>query len=266
MSSGIYKLEFKGTNKVYIGQSKDLEQRRYAYITKKKFHSTKLIRAYMKYGTPCFTIIEYCDLGKLDTRELYFINLYNSVYDGYNTKLGIDYVPDYSGELNIMSTTPNWIVEQIFLDLIETDFNIQSIANMYEVTYAIVSQISSGASYKSLLSQKYPIEYKYFETELKGEFKKRTAESQGIEYPSIINVHTREVVRSISNNNKFARDNNIGAPDLNQLLKFKKSYVKGWVRLDWYNSVKALLMLSKNYSAIAKEFRTRPEIIKKLDE
>ena len=88
---GIYKLT-SPSGKSYIGQSKNIERRFYEY---RKLHcktQTKLYHALRKYGWDSFKkeiIIKFDNSIKniqlyLNTFEIYFINKFNTVNNGYN--------------------------------------------------------------------------------------------------------------------------------------------------------------------------------------
>ena len=115
---GIYKITNKINNKVYIGQSKDIESRweshkYYTYSTK-----TKLQYAFAKYGifNFLFQVIEECDISNLDEREKFWISYYNSYEDGYNMTMGgqegrtLDYdtiIADFDNTHSIHKTAEN---------------------------------------------------------------------------------------------------------------------------------------------------------------
>lgn len=94
----IYKITNKITNKVYIGQTKKtLEKRWHQHIKEAQdaingdrqnfplFH-----RMIIKYGKENFNIelLEECSDDKLDIKERYWINQFNSYNDGYNATIG----------------------------------------------------------------------------------------------------------------------------------------------------------------------------------
>jgi group I intron endonuclease len=95
---GIYKIENTKNHKVYIGSSKNMYTRLYQHekmLKKGIHHSIKLQRSYDKEEDKTifeFSIIETIDdKDKLADREQYYIDLYNSYYDGYNcTKKAIN--------------------------------------------------------------------------------------------------------------------------------------------------------------------------------
>lgn len=87
---GIYKITNKLNNKVYIGQSSNLE-RRYKEHFEWNNNSTQYIDLLIKdLGKDNFSyeIIEECSFSELDNKEKYWINYYNSFYEGYNKTKG----------------------------------------------------------------------------------------------------------------------------------------------------------------------------------
>lgn len=91
MKSGIYKIVCLPTGKVYIGQSKDVRSRfkYHLYDLKRGKHGNPyFMRAYEKYGKNAFQfeVLEYCEIEKLDEREIYYIATYRSCEEefGYN--------------------------------------------------------------------------------------------------------------------------------------------------------------------------------------
>ena len=90
MTCGIYKLMFKGTNKVYIGQSTNID-RRYKehlanFITKKC--NNKLLKAYDDYGVPNYEVLEECTEELLEELEIKYTQAYNCIEEGLNVCLG----------------------------------------------------------------------------------------------------------------------------------------------------------------------------------
>lgn len=86
---GIYKI-INPKGKIYIGQSVDIEKRKYYYQT---LHCKKQIMLYnsiKRYGweTHKFEIIEECFIENLDERENYWGGYYNTLEEGLNLRLG----------------------------------------------------------------------------------------------------------------------------------------------------------------------------------
>lgn len=84
------------TNKHYIGKTMNSVRYRVQEHFKeseiKRNPDTKLSRAILKYGDNCwkYSVLEECDLEVLSEREKYYINKYNTCYNGYNSTLGGD--------------------------------------------------------------------------------------------------------------------------------------------------------------------------------
>lgn len=91
----IYKITNMVTNKNYIGKTKKTisarfkEHKKAAKDNKKNYH---LYNSMNKYGLDCFFIelIEECSDNKLNERESYWIDYYNTYYNGYNETFGGD--------------------------------------------------------------------------------------------------------------------------------------------------------------------------------
>lgn len=92
MTSGIYKWT-SPTNRVYVGQSKNLKQREEWYRGggADKTTMTKLKRSFNKHGinNHKFEIIEYCSISELNNKEIYWGLYYDTLsIKGLNCKLG----------------------------------------------------------------------------------------------------------------------------------------------------------------------------------
>lgn len=90
MNVGIYKIT-NPNEKIYIGQSTNLEKREDDYIKLRCDKQPKLYNSLQKYGWEqhIFEIIEECDLDQLNEREIYW-GLYYDVLgeNGLNLRLG----------------------------------------------------------------------------------------------------------------------------------------------------------------------------------
>lgn len=89
----VYKIVCVVNNKLYIGQTtKTLKERLNKHLASSREERTKNVkfyRAIRKYGEDKFKIFLIEEVGsqeELDERELYWINHYDSVENGYNTK------------------------------------------------------------------------------------------------------------------------------------------------------------------------------------
>lgn len=92
---GIYKIENKINDKVYIGQSIDIDKRWNNHIRElngNRHYNEYLQNAWNKYGSNSFNfeVIEECTLESIDEREIFWIESYNSMDSkfGYNLTAG----------------------------------------------------------------------------------------------------------------------------------------------------------------------------------
>lgn len=99
--SGIYKCTCIANEKSYIGQSKDVKLRKnnHLYLLRNNKHTNEHFQnSYNKYGENSFTwdVLEYCDEGLLNSKEIYWIDFFNTYKDGFNLTKGGS--PDLSDE------------------------------------------------------------------------------------------------------------------------------------------------------------------------
>lgn len=88
---GIYKIKNLINGKCYIGQSKNIESRwadhkAAIYNDRQPTYNYPLYKAIRKYGLTNFSfeVIEECSVEDLNTREIFWIEYYNSYNNGYN--------------------------------------------------------------------------------------------------------------------------------------------------------------------------------------
>lgn len=86
---GIYKIT-SPSNKIYIGQSKNIKSRIKNYEKLRCKSQTKLYNSLRKYRFENHTIeiIEQCSIEKLNDLEIYYISLYNCCSTGLNINPG----------------------------------------------------------------------------------------------------------------------------------------------------------------------------------
>ena len=82
---GIYKIT-SPSDKVYIGQSIDIERRFRHYKRMVCKEQIKIFNSMLKYGVDAhiFEVLELCDTKDLNNRERYYQDLYDSVANGLN--------------------------------------------------------------------------------------------------------------------------------------------------------------------------------------
>ena len=157
---GIYKITNRINNKVYIGQSTNIQKRWINHQSTSRNpneagYNYPLYQAMRKYGIDNFTfeILEECTQQQLNEREKYWIQYYNAYGDGgYNQKEG-----GYSAVWHKISPE---MLEDITERLIRGESQV-SICNLYNLDKTTVNQINSGKMwYREKLQ--YPLQYSKF--------------------------------------------------------------------------------------------------------
>lgn len=145
---GIYKITNNINNKIYIGQSRNIQSRFNAHKTRpfnknSDEYNKRLYVSIRKYGLDNFSfeIIEECSIEELNKKENYWINYYNSNNReyGYNQTLT---------EYNLVAQKiSNQILNAIYKDLKEDKISIKEIAEKYELHTNMITKINQGHSW-----------------------------------------------------------------------------------------------------------------------
>lgn len=157
MSCGIYKITNKINGKCYIGQSIHIESRwgeekRVSNNPKSKSYNTVLSRAFRRYGIENFNfeILEECPVELLNEKEIYYINYYNSYFEGYNSTTG--------GQG--CQGTPLLISKEQLLEIYDllqnSNMSQGEIAKKYHIGEDVISTINQGKS-RRLPGYTYPL-------------------------------------------------------------------------------------------------------------
>lgn len=91
--SGIYMCTCSGNNKSYIGQAKDVKDRKCEHLSELRgghHFNQYLQRSYDKYKEDSFIweVLEYCNEDELDNKEIYWIAYYDTYKNGFNANEG----------------------------------------------------------------------------------------------------------------------------------------------------------------------------------
>ena len=154
---GIYKIENKINNKVYIGQSINIQKRwsdhKSRYLDPNDHsYNTHLYKSMRKYGIENFdfSIVELCLAEELNEKERYWIGYYNSFFNGYNLTFGGDAAGREASKEKIIG---------IIFDLENTTDTQKTIAKKWSISEEMVQGINTGRYWKH--DRKYPIREQY---------------------------------------------------------------------------------------------------------
>lgn len=166
---GIYKFTNKINRKVYIGQTSNITRRFYEHLRRT---DQQIDQAIQKYGVNnfLFEILEECEIEKLNERESFWIEHFNSkIPNGYNVK---DSTNAIRGELHGGSKLTDEDV--IFIRICYRDKVYETSKDLWEKHYQEVTQdtianIFFGRNWTHLMMEVYTEELKkyYYENYLK---------------------------------------------------------------------------------------------------
>lgn len=164
---GIYKIENSINNKVYIGQSTNIEKRFAQHKSpyeQERFSDKPLYKAFSKYGIQNFNfeVLEECDIEKLNEKECYWIKKYNSLCHefGYNIRSG--------GECNAGEDHPNHkLTKEDVIDIRTRYANHERKKDVEALYYHKIgssgfSKVWKGETWKGILDEVYTSENKNF--------------------------------------------------------------------------------------------------------
>lgn len=157
---GIYKFTNKINNKVYIGQSQNLEERYKAHKRNQmkmnlSSYNTKFYRALRKQGFENFDyeILEFSDSFSkedLDEKEINYIKEQNSQANGYNIQEG-------GGLSAVPRKLSKEDIAEIKTLLLNRDIPFKEIANKYQIEESMVSLINWGKAWSNIGENIFPI-------------------------------------------------------------------------------------------------------------
>lgn len=160
--SYIYKITNDINNKVYIGKTNlTIQQRFEQHIRDSKKESLQhrpLYNAIRKYGKQHFhiEIVEECITSEASNREQYWINFYNSYYNGYNATKGGDGTVFYDHEqiANLLSQglSATQVAKEFncsvdLVTIIGKEYHIDYLANSHNLKKKRVAQYDKTGQY-----------------------------------------------------------------------------------------------------------------------
>lgn len=162
MTQGIYQIKNLKTNKIYIGQSKNIEYRWKQHQNNFLSHldgSPLLYQAFIKEGIENFSfsiLEEVKDEKLLNEREEFYILKNNTLSpNGYNCILPTD---SLRGEHNIKNKISKQEVDEIKNLLKNSKLTIKEIANKYNLSLSNIYRINRGEIWNDF-TQLYPIRF-----------------------------------------------------------------------------------------------------------
>lgn len=243
MTCGIYILKFNGTDKVYVGQSVNIESRYKKHVNDMRSgkSSYKLIEAYTLYNTPNYEVILECEEYELDYNENEAINIFDSFNNGFNSLETAEEMPKWKNQLKGEEAPGALYSNQDILKAVELmgdpNNTLISISEITNINYATIRKISQGINHLWIKDQ-YPELWNKLNlskderiknnTENRSELLKTkfSAKAQGITYPQVISPGQQ--VYTIDNLSDFCRIHGLQRPNLRKVLQGTRVSHKGW--------------------------------------
>lgn len=166
---GIYKITNNINNKIYIGQSIDIDRRFKEHIRQSKLNKDNMAihKAIYKYGVENFTltILEECEISELDNKEIYYIETLQARVKniGYNICQGGCTGPIHKGIDNVNSVLTEEIVTKIRYLYLEGYVKKQAyerINKIFPININTFSDVWIGKTYKNIYYHVYDDTYK----------------------------------------------------------------------------------------------------------
>lgn len=235
MTCGIYLLRFKGTDRVYIGQSVNIEKRiRQHYNNLRKQKATyKLNEAFSLYGLPDYEILLECSIEELDDSEEEAISIFNSVDNGFNIYRDTNEAPTYNGYGYGNSKYSQTQILEVIRLLLEGTFIYTEIEEVTGVKSATICTLANCSSHPWVW-ELYP-EFKTKLLSLSDTRKslghsfvsdKLSAKNRGINYPSIKSPAGEVFI--VDNAYKFAKERGLAPNHFQEVLNGHRKSHKGW--------------------------------------
>ena len=228
MTIGIYRLCFNGTDRCYVGQSVNIEQRYRAHLNSFIIGKAnpKMMEAYKLYGSPSLKIVCECSVRELNELEAEAIEVYNSVNNGFNIYASATDTPLYYGESHPRCKYTNKQILEVAQLLTDPDNKAFDIS---EITGIHIESVQSIASLKvhGWIEKEDPETYKKLVNLLGKRKNPKGIAARGIAYPPVM-CPNGTVYTNIENLSKFCEQHNLCRPNFRKLLLGKIKSSLGW--------------------------------------
>jgi group I intron endonuclease len=223
MTIGIYKISFKDTDRVYIGQSSNIEARWCSHLSdfRNKRATPKLQQAYDRYGIKKFDIILECCIDELNSAEKEAIEIYNSYVDGFNS-LSDARAPILPGEDNPNAAEINEKYMEVLRLLVQESPSLtkREISKISNVSIYVINHIAALESH-AWLKERMPLEYKLLEDR-----KHNNKYYRGKQYPQVKSPDG--MIYDVVHVTNFAKQHGLLQPKLSEVMSGNRNHHKGW--------------------------------------
>lgn len=229
MTIGIYKLNFKDTNMVYIGQSINIEKRFKEHLNdlKNQHSHGKLQKAFNAYGAPTLEIILECSIEELNDSEVEAIEIFDSYTNGFNT-LKEPGSPNLKGMDSPNTKYAQEVYISVFKSIVHSNKILKEIAAEHNVSWSVVMSISLGRTH-IWLKEMFPEEYSILESKIGIRQRKDLADRLVVSPEGEVfevDVSLREFCRI------HALNDGSSCGHLGSVIRGKRKSYKGWTKYE----------------------------------
>lgn len=233
MTIGIYSLYWEQQDLVYIGQSTEIETRKYTHLHNMRAgaHSNyKIQNAYNKYGDPEFIILSECTASALDASELYWQKEFNSLDS-------LDIVLAGSSRFGVNNGNSKYTRIQILLAFRYASlvgYTSIEVAKKLGVSVCLIDDLRAGRAH-TYLKDEFPYKYKIMlsnssNRNLLGYHKSGNSASYAAitkKVPILISPTGEEHL--VPNFREFGRQHKLDSTDISRVVSGKYKHTRGWV-------------------------------------
>ncbi len=224
MTTGIYAIFFENLDKIYIGQSTNIEGRFVTHksLFKKGHTNYKLARAFEKEPSPVFSILEVCTSGQLDSKEIDLIAEFDSIYSGLNIAAGGE-----GGTRGVNSGKSIYSEAQLkyaFELLADPKITIAKVVELSGVSRAVIGQICAKERH-IWLHEQYPEISKLV---INNKHNRFVSAQENRYKTNAILVSPNGEEYMVTNRNQFAKQHNLNSGHLGSVIRGQVPQHKGW--------------------------------------
>lgn len=225
MISGIYSIYWEIPDLIYIGQSSNLPIRLKEHLrlfNNNKASSKRLLEAYRKYGRPVISVLEYCDIDKLDQIEQQYIIEFDSMVNGLNAVPG-----GFGSGADTKHAASKYSKEEILNACkLLTDYTIsqKEISKITGISEPVLSTILNDTRHTWLRTE-YPEIRKILDNSRKERYEYNKHNSK---YKNYFIQSPKGDIYQIINVSTFAKEYKLLHTKLNEVLKGKRKHHCGW--------------------------------------
>ena len=224
MTIGIYSIYFKEIDKIYIGQSQNIEQRFTAHksLLNKGHYNYKLAKAFTQDANPIFSILTVCSIEELNSNEIYFIHEFNSIEEGLNITHG--------GTANVYGYTSGKCKNT--KEELETAFNLLTDTSLTKLEVSSMSGVSVRTITSILCKKRHIWLHEHYpevsKIVLDNKYNRFVNAQENRYGTDCFLISPEGLEYHCTNRNKCAKEHNLNSGHLGAVIRQEEYQHKGW--------------------------------------